>query len=124
MRGGRALPKFLLHLRDAFLVNKGVYFFQTANNLNLKLFLGCICIVYHIVFLVLNRLSNLEFRRRKKVLQVFQIRGGNLDNIQKKAFFLRRTSFILIHVSILIPMYEIKQDSFPVICPYKTILNK
>ena len=42
MRGG-ALPKFFgTFSRIAFLVNKGVYFFQNANNLNFKLFLGCI----------------------------------------------------------------------------------
>ena len=74
---------------------KGVYFLKNANNLNLKLFLGCICIVFHLVFFVLNRLSNLEFRRRKKVLQVFQMGGGNLDNIQKKAFFSKENVFYI-----------------------------
>ena len=49
--GGEGLPKFF----GAFLVNKGVYFFQNANKLNLKQFFGCI----FIVFLVLNWLSNL-----------------------------------------------------------------
>ena len=35
MRGGRALPKFFVTFwRGAFLVNKGAYFFQNANNLN------------------------------------------------------------------------------------------
>ena len=48
-----------------------------------------ICIVY-IVFIVLDWLSTLEFRRRKKVVQVVQIGGGeggggNLDEIQKKS---------------------------------------
>ena len=42
-----ALPKFLaIFLRGAFLVNKGVFFFQKANNLNFKLFLGCIMYMY------------------------------------------------------------------------------
>ena len=44
------------------------------------------------VFLVLNWLSNLEFRRRKQVEQVVQIGGsgrggGNLDKIQKNSSF-------------------------------------
>ena len=45
MRGGRAalppraLPKFFVTFTScAFLVNKGVHFFENANNLNLKLF--------------------------------------------------------------------------------------
>ena len=52
---------------------------------------GKAAVVYYnvyIVSLVLNWLSNLEFRRRKKVVQVVQIGGrggrGNLDKIQKK----------------------------------------
>ena len=36
--------------RGAFLVNKGLYFFQNAINLNFKLFLGCIYIIYHIIY--------------------------------------------------------------------------
>ena len=45
--GGRALPKYFgIFSKGALLVNKGVYFFQDAINLNFKLFLGCICIVY------------------------------------------------------------------------------
>ena len=36
---GRALPKFFVTFsRGAFLVNKGAYFFQNANNLIFKLF--------------------------------------------------------------------------------------
>ena len=56
-------------------------------------FLGCIYTVYyivHIVFLVLNWLSNLEFWRPKKDDQVAQIgvRGlGNSGNARKKMFF-------------------------------------
>ena len=44
-----------------------------------------------IVFLVLDRLSNLEFRRPKKVAQVVQSGGreggGNFDKIQKNCSF-------------------------------------
>ena len=39
MRGGRALPKFVVTFsRGAFLVNKGVYFFRKTKILNFKLF--------------------------------------------------------------------------------------
>ena len=55
---------------------------------------GKAAVVYYnvyIVSLVLKWLSNLEFRRRKKVVQVVQIGGrgggGNLDKIQKKSSF-------------------------------------
>ena len=51
--------------------------------------------ILYIVSLVLNWLSNLEFRRRKKVVQVVQIGGrgggGNLDKIQKNSRFFRET---------------------------------
>ena len=41
--GGEALPKFLVPFQDVhFWSIKGLYFFQNANNLNFKLFLGCI----------------------------------------------------------------------------------
>ena len=58
-------------------------------------FLGCIYTVYyivHILFLVLNWLSNLEFRLPKKEDQVARIgvMGGGLDNsgnARKKTFF-------------------------------------
>ena len=58
-------------------------------------FLGCIYTVYHIVyivFLVLNWLSNLEFRLPKKEDQVAQIGVmggglGNSGNARKKTFF-------------------------------------
>ena len=39
------------------------------------------------LFLVINSLSNLEFRRRRKGVQVVQIGGGNLDKISKKSSF-------------------------------------
>ena len=55
---------------------------------------GKAAVVYYnvyIVSLVLKWLSNLEFRRRKKVVQVVQIggggEGGNLDKIQKNSSF-------------------------------------
>ena len=39
--GGIALPKYLGTLsRGAFLVNKGAFFFQNGNNLNLKYIQG------------------------------------------------------------------------------------
>ena len=68
MGGGEALPNFCgtfswVH----FWSIKGVYFLQNANNLKTVVFIGCIYIVYYIVFLVLNWLSNLEFRRRQKL---------------------------------------------------------
>ena len=45
MRGGRALPKYFgTFSRGAFL-RRGVPFFENANNLSLKLFLGCISII-------------------------------------------------------------------------------
>ena len=75
--------------RGAFLVDKGVFFFQNANNLNFKLFLGCVHIVC-VVFSVLNWLSNLEFRRqivRKKLYKLHES-GGGKENI----FFPRRSN--------------------------------
>ena len=43
MRGGWALPNFFVHFSQMhFWSIKGVYFLQNTNNLNFKLFLGCI----------------------------------------------------------------------------------
>ena len=74
-REGGPCPNFGTFSRSAFLVIKGVYFFQNANNLNFGLFLGYMYIVY-IVFVVLNLFQNLELRRRKKVVQIARIWGG------------------------------------------------
>ena len=41
MRGGNPAQIFWHLFISAFLVNKGGYFLQNANNLNFKLFLGC-----------------------------------------------------------------------------------
>ena len=43
--------------------------------------------------LVINCLSNLELRRRRKVVQVVKIGGGGVEfgqNLKEKQFFLRR----------------------------------
>ena len=64
MRGGAA---------PAFLVNKGVYFLQNANNFNSKLYLGCIYI-----------LLNLQIPKSKLGGGGG---GGNLDKIQKNSSF-------------------------------------
>ena len=39
----------------------------------------------YIVFLVLNWISNLEFRRPKKLYKLSKLGGGNLDKIQKNS---------------------------------------
>ena len=57
----------------AFLVNKGVYFLQNANNFNSKLYLGCIYI-----------LLNLQIPKSKLGGGGG---GGNLDKIQKNSSF-------------------------------------
>ena len=91
-------PNFLaLFLEVHFWSIKRVYFFKNANTLNFKLFLGYIYLehyIVYIVFLVLNWLSNLEFRFPKKEDQVARIGVmgggglGNSGNARKKTFFL------------------------------------
>ena len=72
-------------------------------------FLGCIYTVYHIVFLVLNWLSNLEFWLPKKKDQVAQIgvRGGlgNSGNARKKTFF-----FFQLISSLASLIYSLQQE--------------
>ena len=98
---GSTLPEFFGPLfRSAFLVNKKSLFLQKCQCIELlTVFLGCIYTVYyivHLVFLVLNRLSNLEFRLPKKEDQVARIGVmggglGNSGNARKKTFFFQLT---------------------------------
>ena len=72
----------------------------------LNCFLGCIYVVYYnvyIVFLVLNWLSNLEFWRPKKVVQVVKLgEGGEVIWTESKrtAVFFVRTSLTTANVRV------------------------
>ena len=79
---GGACPYFL-----HFWPRKGVSFFQNANNLNIKLFLGCIYIVYIVFLDSFKSWISISEKKLYKLTELGGRGGGNSSNIRKNAFF-------------------------------------